>query len=302
MQRIIVLSILSATIIYNSGCSEPTTIVREVVSIPGSPPPHSTNNSDQPPGQLDPATETESPNDVNEECNSNVGGCSQSCGVQQAPHLVLSLPMSEESGVIITDTSGHEHSGRVLGDFERLDSPCGSALSFNGNNTRVQIPNSLASLSGNAVTLEAWIYVSSEETTYYPHLLAGGNNNYRLSLSPGENGLRLLWRLEIDGTIHSVWYAPTSLPTEQWFHLAGTYDGNEMVLFLNANPVGRKTVSGRIDPAQDLELGSWDQIEQSFFTGALDEIRVWDTVRAPQEICNDGGGRWLNEDCAYPTL
>jgi hypothetical protein len=34
-----------------------------------------------------------------------------------------------------------------------------------------------------------------------------------------------------------------------------------------------------------------------FFTGYLDEIKIWDMARTSVEICSDAGGVWVEEAC-----
>lgn len=306
--------ILCTTAISMLRCSQPTTVVREVVTPPNNADstaaPDSTNEDsssasnqgeNQNPDGEQPRGSNPPPPDCTDATRAG-GECTATCGVSSAPQLLLTLRMSEASGIECTDASEQQQPARIYGDFERVESPCGGALDFNGTNTRVTATDALDTLPGNEVTLETWVRLSPDQPAHYPHLLAGGANNYRLSLSPGESSHRILWRLEINGSIQSVWYTPDALPENEWFHLAATYNGQEMVLYINAVPVARKSVEGDIDYARDLQLGSWDELEQTFFKGALDEIRVWSRARNAQELCSDAGGQWVGQECSYVEL
>ena len=148
--------------------------------------------------------------------------------------------------------------------------------------------------------METWAFIPASYDANYPHLVTGGSeNNYRISLSPGTSENRFLWRLEINGAISSVYYEPTTFPADQWVHLAGTYDGSQMIFYIDGVSVGTTTVSGTIDSATDLEIGAWDVLEQTMYTGALDEVKVWDVARSNQEVCEDGGGTWSGTSCTY---
>lgn len=84
-------------------------------------------------------------------------------------------------------------------------------------------------------------------------------------------------------------YGFTSLLTEYWYHVALTYDGSMMSLFLN----------GKLETSQQLlqspfaesisSIGIATAFDDSdtprgFFSGRLDEIRIWDYARTPTQI------------------
>ena len=70
-----------------------------------------------------------------------------------------------------------------------------------------------------------------------------------------------------------------------WVHVAGTYDGSVMKLYVN----GVKTAVGytqsgpiawpTLDEPVELTLGAWlGEKTQTYFNGMLDEVRIWDTA------------------------
>ena len=52
-------------------------------------------------------------------------------------------------------------------------------------------------------------------------------------------------------------------------------------------------------PATDLEIGGWNQIENAFFEGMVDDVRVWSELRGPIEICEDSRGTHNGSTCVY---
>ena len=201
------------------------------------------------------------------------------------------------------DSSGFEHHATVNGDPMWGEGVCGGALRYDGTDDWVMVPTALSALDGTAVTMEAWIHVTPYPwLNHYPRILGGGSeNNYRLSLSAGGNNDqgRILWRLEIDGQIQSVWYAPTTFPALAWVHLAGTYDGATMRLYVNGELVGATEAPSVINAAGDMQIGTWDHIDTTYFDGNIDEVRIWNVARSAEEICADGGGTPGADGCVY---
>lgn len=69
---------------------------------------------------------------------------------------------------------------------------------------------------------------------------------------------------------------------DTWHHLAGTYDGSELRLYLDGEKVGGATGKGAIRAKDRLLLGccSWDaNADKSALLGEIDELRISDIVK-----------------------
>ena len=72
------------------------------------------------------------------------------------PALVAAYAFDEASGTTVTDTSGRANTGTITG-ATRMAGHSGSALSFNGTNNSVSVPDSSSLDLTSAMTLEAWV-------------------------------------------------------------------------------------------------------------------------------------------------
>lgn len=174
-------------------------------------------------------------------------------------------------------------------------SPSGSAvnrvLSLDGQSGYVRVADSESLHSfTNAITMEVLFKASS----FYP---GNGNVNsiLRKNIEAGAENFLLRFRT-IDGepavettpgSHIAILRAPYDFAKGKWYHLAGTYDGGGISVFVNGVQIKSEPSSGQmyIDKS-DLFIGKGDP-EFSFgeyFHGAVDEIRIWNVSRSQKQI------------------
>ncbi|RYY08747.1 MAG: hypothetical protein EOO36_23355, partial [Cytophagaceae bacterium] len=74
--------------------------------------------------------------------------------------------------------------------------------------------------------------------------------------------------------------------TGHWHHVAASYDGSTRILYLDGAEVGRDAPSLHAVPTADnLRLGLTGNSE--YFSGSLDEVRVWSLARTPAQVQAD---------------
>jgi hypothetical protein len=77
------------------------------------------------------------------------------------------------------------------------------------------------------------------------------------------------------------------LPAGEWTHLAVTYDGSLIRLYVNGTLQGTQAQTGPlVTSSQPLRLGG-DAVWSEWFDGSLDEIRVYDRPLSAAEIQAD---------------
>lgn len=171
------------------------------------------------------------------------------------------------------------------------ESAVNRVLSLDGEEDYVHVVDSQSLHSfTNAITIEAWLKASSfySEDGYI-------NSVIRKSITKGVENFFLRFRNDAGKPVveMSIGYdietlrAPYEFAVGTWYHLAGTYDGSAMTVFANGVSIESNKVSGPpyIDKS-DLFIGRGDP-EFSFgeyFHGELDEIRIWNVARSPEEI------------------
>jgi hypothetical protein len=170
-----------------------------------------------------------------------------------------------------------------------------AALDFDGSDDWVNLSGSTNKVSATslglptgAITVEAWVYPRTFETW---HAMVG----FLQDNGSTESG----WDLELrDGgkfgfTLASgsggLTYMETnnSYPANQWYHIAGTYDGDSMKLYVNGVMDGASTAeTGSIFYLDSwLTIGQYKDDNESYTVDAMvDEVRIWNTQRTQFQI------------------
>lgn len=169
-----------------------------------------------------------------------------------------------------------------------------SALQFNGTTSYVQVNDSASLRIPTNLTVEAWI----KPTTVASYRDIVGKNNFELAVEPLNGGFRVRFEAATNGSWRGV--ASGQFALNQWYHVAGTYDGTTMRLFVNGAQVATKATTGNIDTlANPLYIATVDR-SGDYFAGTIDEVRVSNVVRytgaftiAPTPFAPDAGTRGL---------
>jgi Concanavalin A-like lectin/glucanases superfamily/IPT/TIG domain len=140
------------------------------------------------------------------------------------------------------------------------------------------------------VTVECWFYFASSVPFggSSPGLVTNDSQTSSLQLQlTGTIPLgSLRWIVWTTGGTDST-TAPTQLPANSWHHVAATYDGNYLRLYIDAVEVSSKLRQGSIvqpNPGSGFfKVGQGPQSDQTW-QGSLDEMRVWDHVRTTAQM------------------
>lgn len=162
-----------------------------------------------------------------------------------------------------------------------------NALDFDGTDDKVDCGNDTSvQIKGKFITLEAWIYPTAWKTNAYDgNVICKEYNtsNYGYMLRCGAGG-KLNFAIG-DGSWHEITTTGTVLSLNTWQHVAGTYDGVKMRLYLNGSPIDSLTVAATISvtSSTNLILGGHSSYTR-FYQGKIDEVRIWSIWRSTADI------------------
>ncbi len=134
-----------------------------------------------------------------------------------------------------------------------------------------------------AITVEAWVRPaqSSGELSNGPVASKHGTQaGWELRCGRGQAG----FLVTLNGVEHQAISDIDLLNRDQWYHLAGVYDGEAIRLYVNGTLQHDYGVSGPISSHRgDLNIG-YTPYRNRFFSGRIAEVRVWSRARAQFEI------------------
>jgi hypothetical protein len=204
-----------------------------------------------------------------------------------SPDLVAAYNFDENSGSTLTDLTENNHDGTIQGATWSTEGKYDNTLDFDGTDDSVDIGN--WSVGGNALTISAW--VNADSWNSYERILSkaegAADQDHTWMISNNNGNLR--FRLKTDGTTDTLIATGTTLPTNEWVHIAAVYDGSTMKLYQNGTEVGSMTKTGTLDQnTQPITIGmNPDGTGSNYFDGTIDDLRIYNTALTQQEIQDD---------------
>lgn len=200
--------------------------------------------------------------------------------------LVAAYGFEEGAGTRAVDSSpAAANPGTLAGAARSSAGRFGRALSFDGVDDRVDVKDSGSLDLTSAMTLEAWVkpsvtkgewrtLVIKERRAGLAYALYSGTENARPSVhafTSREYGTR--------GT--------RALALKTWSHLAATYDGARLRLYVNGVRVSSRALTNRMRVSRGaLRIGGND-VWGEYFKGIIDEVRIYDRALTAAEIRAD---------------
>ena len=205
-----------------------------------------------------------------------------------AAGLVAYYRMNESSGTTTANSSANVTGidGTLVNAPARTASPvqfATASVNFDGIDDNISIPAATSLNITAAITLEAWVY---------PTKNAGVQNVISKSSNTQNNGY--IFPRTDDGWAHAVAYlhiaggwrtiSAVYPALNAWHHLAVTYDGATIKLYIDGVLANSMAMTGSITTnTNPLTLGNQPGYSE-YFGGSADEMRIWNVARTQAQI------------------
>ena len=222
---------------------------------------------------------------VDDSLNMESPGASVTVSINPGPGLVAAYGFEEGRGAVAADRSGNANNGALSGPAWTPSGRFGGALSFDGVNDFVTVNDASTLDLTTAMTLEAWVFPTA-------------STGWRTALLKETTAGLVYGLYALEGTQHPAGWvrvggneaglsAPGVIPLNTWTHLAATYNGTTLTLFVSGAPVATRALAGSLTTSNSpLRIGG-NTIWGEYFQGSIDEVRIYGRVLAQSEIQAD---------------
>jgi hypothetical protein len=180
------------------------------------------------------------------------------------------------------DISGNGNDATAHGEAAiESDPEHGMVAVLDGNGDYLEIPNSDSlNITGDQITLTSWIYfddVSGGPEIVLAKIFRDGQHTapyFAYNLCILSNGTPRLM-LVTSGSERRLPGSP-NLESGRWYHMAGTYDGSEMVLYVDGEVSATMDATGNINGYDTPLLLGINGGRTEPMAGKIDDVRIYD--------------------------
>lgn len=201
--------------------------------------------------------------------------------------------MDSGKGEKALDSSENHNDAVFNGNPKWVEGKFGKAIWFDGTDDYLSAEDSDSlDVVGEAITLLAWINADGWPANWN-HVIRktvpANPKPYFYILGVHSTGLPFTF-LKTDVQQYSDIQGTTVLSDNEWIHLAMTYNGKEITIYVNGERDVTRPAEGTIVPNEgELRIGRGNPA--GYFTGTIDEVAVFGVVLSQNEIesiMNDG--------------
>jgi hypothetical protein len=213
----------------------------------------------------------------------SMGPCQSSCNPNPAPPAAGWWHFDEGTGTVTMDVSGNGHAGTLVNGPQWKPGIAGFSVAFDGFTQYVGLSPGPILGSASNFTVEAWVNWSGMPGLGAIYSEAGGIDVIDLYL---DNGTPVLL-LSTGGP--NMLRASRPVPTFSWHHVAAVLQaGPGASLYIDGQMVASAPMNAPNPTASEAAIGrSPSGGGTRYFSGALDEVRVFTSARTSLDIQND---------------
>ena len=199
--------------------------------------------------------------------------------------LVAAYGFNEGAGTTVADSSGNNNNGTLSNATWATAGKFGKALSFNGTNAFVSIPDSTSLHLTTGMTLEAWVNPATLGAVWRTVILKERPSDLVWGLYANSSSGKP--EADLASPADTLLNGVSALPLNAWSHLAATYDGANLRLYVNGTQVSSKAVTGTLTTSTGLLKIGGNAIWGEFFNGMIDEVRIYNRALSATELQAD---------------
>ncbi|UCG48833.1 MAG: LamG domain-containing protein, partial [Phycisphaerales bacterium] len=208
-------------------------------------------------------------------------GFAMAGAAQDDPNLVGWWKCDDGSGNTAADSSGLGNNGNLVNNPQWVAGYDGGGLRFNGSSSYVDCGNPAAFDITGQVTLALWVKTEDAANGQHNPYVGKGDTSYAIKHHTS-NSIEFFiyddtWytaRASLDSSFNGVWH-----------HVAGTYDGANLKVYVDGALQATTAYVGSIaSSTYAVNIARNSQVTGRFYAGAVDDVRIYDRALTDAEV------------------
>ena len=190
----------------------------------------------------------------------------------------------EGSGDAAKDSTGTCEDG-VINGATWVDGNFGKALSF--DNSYVEVPDTPELNPKEAMSMACWVYVTGNAGSHRDIISKDGESAERQYLITASDINRFRAHIWTADGVANYFDGNTTVELETWYHIAQTYDGDTLTLYVNGEEDGTLNFSGDIIvTGQPVRIGGGAMAGATPYhmAGIIDEVVIFNVALEKEDI------------------
>jgi len=203
------------------------------------------------------------------------------------PDTLVALWLFDDSSELGKDSSDNGNHGTVAGAPQSVAGEFGSAVSLNGSDDYIEVPDSPSLDITSAITIVARVNWTEFKDAGIISKSGDGDGTYFLSTGCGGGPTQAKFGI-ISTAGHTCGPESTDLNTGEWYHVTGVFDGSQLRIYINGSLENAEDHAGEITTSDGpIIIGSYAGTgyksnviidELAIFNVALTEGEIQETM------------------------
>lgn len=131
------------------------------------------------------------------------------------------------------------------------------------------------------ITVAAWVFPTELKNAMYVVSTEGSSSGYKLQCP----NAKPTFQIGVNGTSVVSVASSASIPLNEWTHIAGTFDGTKMKVYVNGQLMAQKDLVYSItDNGENFRIGEGSKFTSRTFKGRIRDVGLWNYSLADTEI------------------
>ena len=200
-------------------------------------------------------------------------------GTIELAGLVAWWKLDETSGDKAADSSGNGHAANVKGDarWQPAGGKVGGAIALDGDGDYLEVVDESVFDFTAGVTVAAWIKPTAWDKPWQA-IVTKGEQAWRIQRNNEAGTLEFACTgLSIpNGNDYGSLFGAKAITPGEWHHVAGTYDGKKMSLYVDGTLDTSQEAKGPIGTDDEpVLIGENGAVRNRFFNGLIDDVHVY---------------------------